>query len=89
MALAVSFIPVARLGTKGSGSPGWETGTTGVSQPGQISVFVVVIGPPLKNQGIATNHFCSSVSSYETLLSGIDLPMICYIPSVSKRDFGS
>src|SRR6185503_12707405 len=25
-----------------TGVPGWETGTTGVSQPGQISVFVVV-----------------------------------------------
>ena len=31
------FVPVARLGTKG-----WETGTTKVSQPGQISVSVVV-----------------------------------------------
>ena len=26
-----------------TGVPGWETGTTGVSQPGQINVFVVVI----------------------------------------------
>ena len=25
-----------------TGVPGWETGTTGVSQPGQINVFVVV-----------------------------------------------
>jgi len=86
---------VLPTGTKGHpllsrpGGPGWETGTIGVSQPGQISVSVVVIGPPLKNRGIATNHFCSSVCTYETLLSGIDLPMICYIPSVSKRDFGS
>ena len=43
-----SFIPVARPGTKGhpllsrTGVPGWEIGTTGVSQPGQINVFVVV-----------------------------------------------
>ena len=43
------FVPVARPGTKGhpllsrTGIPGWETGTTGVSQPGQINVFVVVI----------------------------------------------
>ena len=38
----VFFVPVARPGTKGHpllprpGVPGWETGTTGVSQPGQI-----------------------------------------------------
>ena len=25
-----------------TGVPGWETGTTAVSQPGQINVFVVV-----------------------------------------------
>ena len=43
-----SFVPVARPGTKGhpllsrTGVPGWETGTTGVSQPGQINIFVVV-----------------------------------------------
>ena len=43
-----SFVPVARLGTKEhpllsrTGVPGWETGTTEVSQPGQISVSVVV-----------------------------------------------
>ena len=43
-----SFVPVARPGTKEhpllsrTGVPGWETGTTGVSQPGQINVFVVV-----------------------------------------------
>ena len=43
-----SFVPVARLGTKGhpllsrTGVPGWETGTKKVSQPGQIKVFVVV-----------------------------------------------
>ena len=43
-----SFVPVARPGTKGhpllslTGVPGWETGTTGISQPGQINVFVVV-----------------------------------------------
>ena len=43
-----SFVAVARPGTKehpllsGTGVPGWETGTTGVSQPGQINVFVVV-----------------------------------------------
>jgi hypothetical protein len=42
------FVPVARPGTKGhpllsrTGVPGWETGTTAVSQPGQINVFVVV-----------------------------------------------
>ena len=46
--LVVLFIPVARPGTKGHpllsrlGGPGWETGTTGVSQPEQISVSVVV-----------------------------------------------
>ena len=44
----VSFVPVARPGTKGflllsrHGVPGWETGTKKVSQPGQIKVFVVV-----------------------------------------------
>ena len=44
-----SSVPVARPGTKGhpllsrTGVPGWETGTTAVSQPGQINVFVVVI----------------------------------------------
>ena len=43
-----SFVPVGRPGTKGhpllfrSGVPGWETGTTSVSQPSQISVSVVV-----------------------------------------------
>ena len=43
-----SFVPVATPGTKGhpllsrTGVPGWETGTTAVSQPGQINVFVVV-----------------------------------------------
>ena len=42
------FVPVATPGTKGhpllsrTGVPGWETGTTAVSQPGQINVFVVV-----------------------------------------------
>ena len=45
----VLFVPVARPGTKGHpllsrpGVPGWETGTIEVSQPGQISVSVVVI----------------------------------------------
>ena len=45
----VLFIPVARPGTKGHpllsrpGVPGWEIGTTGVSQPGQISISVVVL----------------------------------------------
>jgi len=45
----VLFIPVARPGTKGHpllsrpGVPGWETGTIGVFQPGQINVSVVVI----------------------------------------------
>ena len=44
-----SSVPVARPGTKGhpllsrTGVPGWETGTTAVSQPGQINVFVVVL----------------------------------------------
>ena len=28
-----------------TGVPGWETGTTAVSQPGQINVFVVVLTP--------------------------------------------
>jgi len=47
-ALAASFVPVARPGTKRhplfsrTGVPSWETGTTVVSQPGQINVFVVV-----------------------------------------------
>ena len=42
------FVPVARPGTKGHpllsrlGGPSWETGTTRVSQPEQISVSVVV-----------------------------------------------
>ena len=46
----VSFVPVARPGTKEfallswHGVPGWETGTKKVSQPGQIKVFVVVNG---------------------------------------------
>ena len=30
-----------------TGVPGWETGTTAVSQPGQINVFVVVNGKKL------------------------------------------
>ena len=45
----VLFVPVARPGTKEhplllsrTGVSGWETGTTAVSQPGQINVFVVV-----------------------------------------------
>ena len=33
---------VLPTGTKVTGVPGWETGTTGVSQPGQINVFIVV-----------------------------------------------
>jgi len=43
------FVPlVTPTETKGpllsrTGVPGWETGTTGVSQPGQINVFVVVL----------------------------------------------
>ena len=43
------FVPVATPGTKGhpllsrTGVPGWETGTTAVSQPGQINIFVVVV----------------------------------------------
>ena len=47
------FVPVATPGTKGhpllsrTGVPGWETGTTAVSQPGQINVFVVVVEPVL------------------------------------------
>ena len=57
VALAAPFVPVARPGTKGHrpGVPGWETGTTGVSQPGQISVSVVVrekIGPYVKWSGV-------------------------------------
>ena len=45
----VLFVPVARPGTKEHpllsrpGVPGWETGTTRVSQPGQISISVVVM----------------------------------------------
>ena len=42
-----SSVPVARPGTKAPllsrpGVPGWETGTTRVSQPEQINVSVVV-----------------------------------------------
>ena len=43
-----SFVPVATPGTKGhlllsrTGVAGWKTGTTAVSQSGQINVFVVV-----------------------------------------------
>ena len=43
------FVPVTRPGTKGhpllsrTGVPGWETGTTWVSQQGQINIFVVVL----------------------------------------------
>ena len=50
------FVPVARPGTKGhpllsrTGVPGWETGTTAVSQPGQINVFVVVIAGDLGHE---------------------------------------
>ena len=45
----VLFVPVARPGIKGHpllsrpGVPGWKTGTTDVSQPEQISVYVVVM----------------------------------------------
>ena len=52
------FVPVARPGTKGHpllsrpGVPGWETGTIEVSQPGQISVSVVVRCPHEDNQAI-------------------------------------
>ena len=48
------FVPVATPGTKGhpllsrTGVSGWETGTTAVSQPGQINVFVVVGGRSAK-----------------------------------------
>ena len=58
MALAAPFVPVGvtyQPGQKGAfcpscktrekrapGVPGWETGTTGVSQPRQINVFVAV-----------------------------------------------
>ena len=47
-ALAAPFVPVARPGTKGhpllsrTGVPSWETGTTAISQSGQINIFVVV-----------------------------------------------
>ena len=38
-----SFVPVATPPLLSrTGVPGWETGTTAVSQPGQINVFVVV-----------------------------------------------
>ena len=62
------FVPVATPGTKGhpllsrTGVPGWETGTTAVSQPGQINVFVVVsppfrpYGPPLLPQSEPRKH---------------------------------
>ena len=50
---------VARPGTKGhpllsrTGVPGWETGTTAVSQPGQINVFVVVHPIPSQTQAFS------------------------------------
>ena len=73
------FVPVATPGTKGhpllsrTGVPGWETGTTAVSQPGQINVFVVVapIATPKSKEEIT--HFpslldltdrCSILSSH-------------------------
>ena len=34
------------------GVPGWETGTTEISQPGQISVSIVVIEPVLWNMDV-------------------------------------
>ena len=52
VALAAHFVPIGvRLpepGQKGTllsrpGVPGWETGTTEIFQPGQISVSVVVV----------------------------------------------
>jgi len=36
-----------------TGVPGWETGTTAVSQPGQINVFVVVWGPACEGGALA------------------------------------
>ena len=41
MALAAPFVPVGVTLSR-PGISGWETGTTGVSQPEQISVSVVV-----------------------------------------------
>ena len=46
---------VLPTGTKGhpllsrTGVPCWETGTTAVSQPGQINVFVVVVAPQVNH----------------------------------------
>ena len=50
-----------------TGVPGWETGTTAVSQPGQINVFVVVAWP---NQGHLFEDFFGINSN----------PLFCYTP---------
>jgi len=63
------FVPVARPGIKGhpllsrTGVPGWEIGTAGVFQPGQINVFVVVL---IKHQYISAciaNKICRPIKA--------------------------
>jgi len=50
-------------GQKGTGVSGWETGITGVFQPGQINVFVVVL---IKHQYISAciaNKICRPIKA--------------------------
>jgi len=41
-----------------TGVPGWETGTTAVSQPGQINVFVVVVAIDLEHVAAGGRRRC-------------------------------
>jgi len=50
-----------------TGVPGWETGTTAVSQPGQINVFVVVDpGPMVAVRGVATARVAQLAGSRQS-----------------------
>ena len=70
-----------------TGVPGWETGTTGVSQPGQINVFVVVV--PL-TFACGVNFFSSMlVSRFEKILHDDPLHSIinwtCWFQTEAER----
>ena len=45
-----------------TGVPGWETGTTGVSQPGQINVFLVVTQRVFISELAAKKSLTSSIT---------------------------